>query len=603
MSAPLTACDNDMNARQRLARAAAGAPVCLLGLAAVRVWLQCVLFGAYSASDDGAFTIINNFGYGAAILLGALTALRRPPAPRTERVLGRAAFALLVAAPLVMLATGPASTGVTLMLEGMLAGVAGALGAGVWTSVYARVGTRASILYGFCSLGLGSLVCLAVSFLPRETTLVVAILAAALAQLAHRRALNLQLGDGAGADRAGETEVAGGRGAETAETVGMSGRRTRTTQVCPQTALPSAVYDREPRSTALVILGGLAVFGFALGISRGYPAGEPVPMTTGLRAVHQLGVVALSAFVVWWHVVRGRRLSFSLLWRIEIAVVAAGMFVLSVFPGHLTGLAVAMVNIADSFMLGVLWVTMQDVSRHCSLPAYSVFGLAWAVRVFSRELGRVFILAFGAQLAAGSAAGAVVGAVTAAVAASMALLLSDEIPRTRRLFAEEDEVTAATAGTPRLSGPRSETSAQVSTTPARATRAGTVGALAHTTRAGATGAPAFAIRPGRATVASTSGTSSHRATTARAGVPPTVAPVTGELFTPAEARLARRLQETWGLTEREAQVAVLLAQGRSKAAVAKRLYVTENTVRTHAKNVYAKLGVSSKQELARLLEG
>ena len=40
----------------------------------------------------------------------------------------------------------------------------------------------------------------------------------------------------------------------------------------------------------LFIFGGLAVFGLALGISRGFPAGEPVPMDALQRVVHQMGL-------------------------------------------------------------------------------------------------------------------------------------------------------------------------------------------------------------------------------------------------------------------------------------------------------------------------
>ena len=73
-------------------------------------------------------------------------------------------------------------------------------------------------------------------------------------------------------------------------------------------------------------------------------------------------------------------------------------------------------------------------------------------------------------------------------------------------------------------------------------------------------------------------------------------------LSPAEVVRLECLRADFGLSEREAQVAVLIAQGRSKAAIARCLYVSENTVRTHAKNAYSKLGVCSKTELEALLE-
>ena len=56
------------------------------------------------------------------------------------------------------------------------------------------------------------------------------------------------------------------------------------------------------------------------------------------------------------------------------------------------------------------------------------------------------------------------------------------------------------------------------------------------------------------------------------------------------------------LTEREGEIVVLLARGRTKAHIAKTLYVTENTVRSHVRNIYAKLGVHTRQELIDLIE-
>jgi LuxR family maltose regulon positive regulatory protein len=40
----------------------------------------------------------------------------------------------------------------------------------------------------------------------------------------------------------------------------------------------------------------------------------------------------------------------------------------------------------------------------------------------------------------------------------------------------------------------------------------------------------------------------------------------------------------------------LLAQGRSKREIAEQLYVSFNTVHSHTKAVYRKLGVSSRNE-------
>ena len=54
------------------------------------------------------------------------------------------------------------------------------------------------------------------------------------------------------------------------------------------------------------------------------------------------------------------------------------------------------------------------------------------------------------------------------------------------------------------------------------------------------------------------------------------------------------------LTPREAEVLELLQNGRTNAEIARRLSIGVETVRTHAGNIYRKLGISSRRELAGL---
>lgn len=52
-----------------------------------------------------------------------------------------------------------------------------------------------------------------------------------------------------------------------------------------------------------------------------------------------------------------------------------------------------------------------------------------------------------------------------------------------------------------------------------------------------------------------------------------------------------------GLSPRETEVFMLLAQGRTRAYISEVLCVAEGTVKTHVSHIYEKAGVSSKQEL------
>ncbi|MGH3033298.1 MAG: helix-turn-helix domain-containing protein, partial [Gaiellaceae bacterium] len=59
------------------------------------------------------------------------------------------------------------------------------------------------------------------------------------------------------------------------------------------------------------------------------------------------------------------------------------------------------------------------------------------------------------------------------------------------------------------------------------------------------------------------------------------------------------LDSSLGLTRRELEILQLVAEGHSNAELARRLWVTEQTVKFHLSNVYRKLNVSNRTEASR----
>ena len=72
----------------------------------------------------------------------------------------------------------------------------------------------------------------------------------------------------------------------------------------------------------------------------------------------------------------------------------------------------------------------------------------------------------------------------------------------------------------------------------------------------------------------------------------------GALFDRACTTLASEVK----LTARETEVLALLARGRTIGYVADELVIAQNTAKGYVKNVYAKLGVHSRQELIDAVE-
>jgi DNA-binding CsgD family transcriptional regulator len=56
------------------------------------------------------------------------------------------------------------------------------------------------------------------------------------------------------------------------------------------------------------------------------------------------------------------------------------------------------------------------------------------------------------------------------------------------------------------------------------------------------------------------------------------------------------------MTEREAQVARLVVDRKTNPEIAAELFLSQKTVETHLRNIFRKLGVASRVELARAVE-
>lgn len=61
-----------------------------------------------------------------------------------------------------------------------------------------------------------------------------------------------------------------------------------------------------------------------------------------------------------------------------------------------------------------------------------------------------------------------------------------------------------------------------------------------------------------------------------------------------------RLARDYSLSPTQARIAALLIEGKRHAAIADDLAITRNTVKTHVRRLYDKLGCTSRAELVRI---
>lgn len=64
---------------------------------------------------------------------------------------------------------------------------------------------------------------------------------------------------------------------------------------------------------------------------------------------------------------------------------------------------------------------------------------------------------------------------------------------------------------------------------------------------------------------------------------------------------AKQVSKTHGLSNRESEVLDALVQGMTRAQIAQTFFVSEETIKTHVKHIYRKLGITSREELSELI--
>ena len=482
-----------------------------LGLAAVRVWLQYSVYGMYAATDFGVTTVVTNIlRVVVTVALMAVVARRGFPL-RAQSALGAVSVACMTAASVAALAAQETGTAWLAWAAYALGAVGIVWGGGMWITFYLRLSCAEAFLYAFASLALSCVAGMALALVPQTVAALVAAFMPALSLATFRSAM---------------------QALDAREDVRLAAA-----------ASPEPTYDREPRRTFARLLGGLALFSMALGFARGFPFGQAIALPVPYQAVHQLGCALLCAAAVWWAVARGRSVRFSLLWDVPLALLVVGVLLLATLTPALGELGSALVTLANTFTLGVLWMAAQDFARHSSVPGWLVLGAVWVVHQLPRELGRVGVMLVGPH--DGSPMLLAVCMVVL-LAASMLLLVNDSVPQVRPLLAD----------------------------------------LRREARGDAAEEPAHGDGAAR---------EGHRAAESPT---PLASPAAGE--NADEVRLLLVAQR-YQLTHRETDIARLLLRGESKAAIGEALCLSESTVRTHARNLYAKLDVHSREQLTQLV--
>ena len=514
-----------------------------LGLAAIRVWLQCCVYDLYAATDSGMATVAVNLTRGIVTLVLMAIFARRTFPTQTQNRLGVASCILMTCGCVLLLAASETQTPLLGWIACVLSALGVVWGGGMWITFYERLDPEESLLYAFSALPLSCLAGLALGLLPKSLTMLVGAFMPALSLVTFRDAMQ-SLND---RDSAGCTPDA-----------------------TPHKAA-SLPHAREFRATFLRFLAGVALFSLALGFARGFPYGQAIELSGAMRVLHQLLTCLLCAGVLWLVLVEGRCLRLSALWNMPLMLLVIGVLLLACLTPQLMQVGSALVTVANTFTLAVLWYVSYDVARNMHVSSYLVLGAVWVTHQVPREAGRLIAMGVGPY---DSSPMLVAMCMIVLLAGSMFLLVSNSTSLTRPLFADLNSTD------PAINSSQNQGASQGDAYAPAFFNTGTIATPGTTS-----GAPRTTVNSEIPAIAGTS----------PAG--PAATPTTNDI----ETRLLL-MGKHYDLTRREVDIARLLIRDLSKVQIGEALCLSESTIRTHARNLYAKLDVHSREQLKELVE-
>ncbi len=298
-----------------------------------------------------------------------------------------------------------------------------------------------------------------------------------------------------------------------------------------------ALYERDPlRRGVAQVLAAFFLYAFLLGMALGYPDGRERELSQAVRSIHQVLVVALVALVVWLVLVRGRSFRLSGYWLFQNALMMASIcFLMSGQAGSEEASAFLLTNAVTCFYIPLVFFS-YCIGRHVRQPTTIVYAVAYGGSLLCMAAGRIVVYAVGPALDHG---------LWLLIAMAIVVLVEATLIMRPRFMGDWPvgfELCRSASGA--LGGGFAEEGRADGSADARAVE------------------DADAADGGRSPAS----------------------PV---------AAFARR----FGLSETEEAIVSLIAQGRSRAFIARTLSYSENTIRNYTRTVYRKAQVHSKQEL------
>lgn len=322
----------------------------------------------------------------------------------------------------------------------------------------------------------------------------------------------------------------------------------------------------------------IALFGFALGCFYA-PFDSGIMGMTAYASAFLKTVILLA--VLWLLMTLFDRIAVDHLCQIVLLVTVVALAVAAQFGARDPwGIAAATADLAWYVMVTLLYVLLAALATHLQTSPSMLFALGWTPYLFTKVVGT----AAAGLLQATDGMGFLALLPLCVIGGIALVFLNIRRDATDLLFAPDEPEGDAREARP-------------------------IGAIDDTSAGGAVRNAAVS----EDAEVSDACTTSTRIANAPQSVEATADAETSDAAAPLIARESEpfrgqrdeealeRISARFALTEREHEVMTYIYQGYSKRAIAEKLFLSQNTVRTHARTLYAKLGIHSRDALLDLV--
>lgn len=338
---------------------------------------------------------------------------------------------------------------------------------------------------------------------------------------------------------------------------------------------------------------GIGAIALVIGFMRGFPVGDPIPFTAPTRIVcFALTELLCVAFLV--SAVRGVRRPMTVgIWVVMELLCAVTLLLFATFPQNLEFGAVTITALSSMMSAFVWYVIIAFMTAGRREPLYYAIAV-WTVWMGARALGRFGLIAV---LPTGGGPSHFAGAFV-----SLLLLLSTQFVFVKLLdvarFAAEREI-ACRAEDAAAAGECVAPELDEDSPGAR------LGEGARLPRAASPGVPASAasaarIKEGASRVEDAYGEGRVGPLEKLFGLDD--ASTLTDVRSVTMRHNAEEVGRQFLLSNREVEVLAAYALGHTQKRIAEDLCVSESTVRTHIKRIYAKTGMHSRQDILDYME-